>query len=62
MQVPRIGYLPLVLEQVRRLLLNLVLDPSSAHAIEDDQLWFDFNGVPLKWLVPVCQQMTRKLT
>lgn len=47
-QAPRISYLPLLLAQVRKF-LEIVLDPSTAASVRDEDLWFDHAGAPLKW-------------
>lgn len=49
MQVPRISYLPLILQDVRRDLIELVLDESAAAGILDESIWFEYDGVPLRW-------------
>lgn len=51
LQLPRISYLPLYLNQIRKYFLDLVLDESSNAALNDDEIWFEFNGIPLKWYV-----------
>ncbi|GJN92304.1 hypothetical protein Rhopal_005334-T1 [Rhodotorula paludigena] len=53
LQAPRIGYLPLVLAQVRKYFLDLVLDDNSAASLRSDDLWFEADGVPLKWHWPI---------
>lgn len=51
-QAPRISYLPLLLAQVRKF-LEIVLDPSTAASVRDEDLWFDHAGAPLKWHWPI---------
>ncbi|GAA6057247.1 hypothetical protein JCM3770_003821 [Rhodotorula araucariae] len=53
LQASRISYLPLVLPQVRKYFLSLVLDDNSAASLRMDDLWFEADGVPLKWHWPV---------
>lgn len=52
-QAPRISYLSLLLPQIRRELLNLVIDEGEAALIKDDDLWFGITGSgdALKWCV-----------
>ncbi|KAM0751896.1 APG5-domain-containing protein [Meredithblackwellia eburnea MCA 4105] len=52
-QAQRIGYLPLLIQDVRKYLVELVLDESSAAVVADDDVWFEFDGVPLKWHWPI---------
>ena len=40
---PRIGYLPLLIPQIKPHFSN-ALPPGSP-----DTVWFDYNGLPLKW-------------
>ncbi|PWZ01548.1 peptidase M22, glycoprotease [Testicularia cyperi] len=47
--VPRISYLPLVVAEVRRNLLELVLDQASLSTLNDKDLWFEYDGQPLRW-------------
>ncbi|BGP50550.1 autophagy protein 5 [Rhodotorula kratochvilovae] len=53
LQAPRISYLPLVLAQVRKYFLDLVLDDNSAASLRAEELWFEADGVPLKWHWPI---------
>ncbi|XP_030963433.1 autophagy protein 5 isoform X1 [Quercus lobata] len=43
---PRIGYLPLLVPQIKPHFSN-ALPPGSP-----DTVWFDYNGLPLKWYIP----------
>ncbi|BGO99910.1 Autophagy protein 5 [Rhodotorula toruloides] len=52
-QAPRIAYLPLLLPQIRKYFVNLVLDDNTAASLRDQDLWFEADGVPLKWHWPV---------
>ncbi|KAI5477560.1 autophagy-related protein 5 [Pseudohyphozyma bogoriensis] len=49
LQAPRIAYLPLLVAQIKSLYLPLVSD----EVVAEDQLWFDYKGVPLKWHWPI---------
>ena len=51
LRAPRIAYLPLLIQDIRRLLLELVLDDHALATLKEDQLWFDYDGEPLKWSV-----------
>ncbi|TNY20575.1 autophagy protein 5, partial [Rhodotorula diobovata] len=53
LQAPRISYLPLVLAQVRKYFVDLILDDTSAASLTTDDLWFEADGVPLKWHWPI---------
>lgn len=48
-QAPRISYLPLLLPQIRKHLLDLMLDGSTSASIPTDDLWFSYDGTPLRW-------------
>ncbi|GAA5858898.1 hypothetical protein JCM8547_007147 [Rhodosporidiobolus lusitaniae] len=52
-QAPRISYLPLFLAQIRRYFVDLVLDDNSAASLQNDDIWFEADGVPLKWHWPI---------
>lgn len=43
----RCSYLPLLLSDVRRGLVDLLL--SNGSAIGDEDMWFEYAGQPLKW-------------
>ena len=49
LQAPRISYLPLLLPEIRKNLIDLVLDESASLTLREDALWFDLDGVPLRW-------------
>lgn len=51
MQVPRISYLPLLIPEIRKNLLDLVLDDNESALLREDQLWLDCEGEPLRWSV-----------
>lgn len=46
LNVRRNSYLPMILRQVREQLVDLVV---SAHEVKDEEIWFDYAGVPLRW-------------
>lgn len=45
------SYLPLLLSQIRKGLLDLILDNQTSAALSNDSLWFSYNGAPLRWSV-----------
>ncbi|KAF6767446.1 Autophagy-related protein 5 [Kalmanozyma brasiliensis GHG001] len=47
--VPRISYLPLIVAEVRKNLLELVLEQPALTALNDKELWFEYEGQPLRW-------------
>lgn len=50
MQASRITYLPVLLPSIRQHLLELIInDPAVSNAITDDEIWFDYDGIPLRW-------------
>jgi autophagy-related protein 5 len=59
LQVPRISYLALCLDDIKRNLVQLVLDHAAFAALKDDDLWFETlpenqhhqaeEGIPLRW-------------
>ena len=51
--VPRISYLPLLLDKVRTHLLELILDPTALALLKDKEWWFEADGQPLKWHWPI---------
>ncbi|ORY89169.1 autophagy protein Apg5-domain-containing protein, partial [Leucosporidium creatinivorum] len=53
LQAPRITYLPLLLPQIQKYFLDLILDDSSAATIRTEDLWFSYEGVPLRWHWPI---------
>jgi hypothetical protein len=46
--VPRCGYLILFRDKIRQHFHKTAIDS------DDDQAWFEYNGVPLKWYLRVC--------
>lgn len=49
MQVPRISYLPLLIPEIRKNLLDLVLDDNESALLREDQLWLECEDEPLRW-------------
>ncbi|GAA98958.1 hypothetical protein E5Q_05646 [Mixia osmundae IAM 14324] len=52
-QAPRLSYLPLILQDARRQLIEMVLDDSALATLKDDQIWFECQGVPMRWHWPI---------
>ncbi|GAA6028924.1 hypothetical protein JCM8097_001508 [Rhodosporidiobolus ruineniae] len=53
-QAPRISYLPLLIPQIRKYLLELVLDDNSLAGLREEDIWFEAEGSgPLKWHWPI---------
>ena len=50
-QAPRVSYLPLLLPTIRKHLIELCLDESSAAALTDDSLWFEAADEAWRWSV-----------
>lgn len=49
-QAPRVSYLPLLMPEIRRFLMDVVFDEASAKIIRDDEWWFETEaGTLLKW-------------
>lgn len=49
LQVPRISYLPLLIPEIRKNLLDLVLDENTCALLKESNLWLECEGEPLKW-------------
>lgn len=47
--VPRTSYLPLIVTEVKKNLLELVLEQPALHTINEKELWFEYEGQPLRW-------------
>ncbi|KAF8224996.1 hypothetical protein L208DRAFT_1409254 [Tricholoma matsutake] len=53
-QAPRVSYLPLLMPEIRRFLMDVVFDEASAKIIRDDEWWFETEaGTLLKWHWPI---------
>ena len=48
-KAPRISYLPLVLQEVKNSLLAMMMDDAALNAIKEEDFWFMYEGVPLRW-------------
>jgi autophagy-related protein 5 len=46
--VPRHSYLPVVVDKIQRHFGDFVLTANKSN-----EIWFDYNGTPLKWHYPV---------
>ncbi|EPQ30755.1 uncharacterized protein PFL1_01656 [Pseudozyma flocculosa PF-1] len=51
--VPRVSYLPLIVEEVRRSMVELVLDDNALAAVDEREWWFEYEGQPLRWHWPI---------
>ncbi|CDR99824.1 related to ATG5-protein involved in autophagy and the Cvt pathway [Sporisorium scitamineum] len=47
--VPRISYLPLIVADVKKNLLDLVLEQPALNVLNEKELWFEYEGQPLRW-------------
>ena len=53
-QAPRVSYLPLIVPEIRRFLMDVVFDEVAAKTLKDEEWWFESEeGTLLKWLVLV---------
>ncbi|KZV98862.1 hypothetical protein EXIGLDRAFT_700082 [Exidia glandulosa HHB12029] len=53
-QAPRVGYLPLLIPDIKRHLAELVLDDSGVRFLKEEDWWFEAEGgVLMKWHWPV---------
>jgi autophagy-related protein 5 len=51
-QAPRVSYLPLLMPEIHRFLMDVVFDEASAQALKEDDWWFESaEGTLLKWWV-----------
>jgi len=49
-QAPRVSYLPLLMPEIRRFLMDVVFDEAAAKLIDDDEWWYESEeGTLLKW-------------
>lgn len=52
-QAPRVSYLPLLIPEVRRFLMDVVFDEAAASVIKEDEWWLESEeGTLLKWYYP----------
>ncbi|KAJ7925156.1 autophagy protein Apg5-domain-containing protein [Mycena leptocephala] len=51
MQAPRVSYLPLLMPEIRRFLMDVVFDEAAAKVLKEEDWWFECDdGTLLKWL------------
>ncbi|KAF4567701.1 autophagy protein 5 [Pleurotus pulmonarius] len=49
-QAPRVSYLPLLMPEIRRFLMDVVFDEAAAEILKEDEWWFESeDGIPMKW-------------
>jgi len=49
-QAPRVGYLPLLVPEVKRFLTDIVFDSAAAKAMKEEEWWFESeDGLLMKW-------------
>lgn len=52
LQAPRVSYLPLVMPQIRKYLMDVVFDDTAAKHLKEEDWWFETeDGTVLKWYV-----------
>jgi autophagy-related protein 5 len=52
-QAPRVSYLPLLVPEIRRFLMDVVFDEAAAKTLKEEDWWFESEeGTLLKWSVP----------
>lgn len=53
-QAPRVSYLPLLMPELRRFLMDVVFDDAAAKLLKEDDWWFESEeGALLKWHWPI---------
>jgi autophagy-related protein 5 len=58
-QAPRVSYLPLLMPELKRFLMDVVFDEAAAQVLKEEEWWFESEeGTLLKW--SVVHYMTRK--
>ncbi|KDN37662.1 hypothetical protein K437DRAFT_251777 [Tilletiaria anomala UBC 951] len=50
---PRVSYLTLLLADVRKYLVDQVIEPSALSKLSEKDFWFECEGMPLKWHWPI---------
>jgi autophagy-related protein 5 len=51
-QAPRVSYLPLLMPEIRRFLMDVVFDEAAAKVLKEEDWWFESEeGTLLKWSV-----------
>ncbi|KAJ7712780.1 autophagy protein Apg5-domain-containing protein [Mycena maculata] len=54
MQAPRVSYLPLIMPEIRRFLMDVVFDEAAAKGLKEEDWWFECDdGTLLKWHWPI---------
>lgn len=54
LQAPRISYLPLLVPEIRRFLMDVVFDEVAARSLKEEDWWFESEeGTLLKWSVHI---------
>jgi hypothetical protein len=52
-QAPRVTYLPLLMPEIRRFLMDVVFDDAAAQVLKEEDWWFESaEGTLLKWYLP----------
>ena len=50
MQAPRVSYLPLLMPEIRKFLMDVVFDEAAASILKEEEWWFESEeGTLLKW-------------
>ena len=50
MQAPRVSYLPLLIPEIKRFLMDVVFDEAAARILKEEEWWFESeDGYTLKW-------------
>ena len=53
-QAPRVSYLPLLIPDLKRFLVDVVFDEAAARTVKEEDWWFESDdGNLLKWCVPI---------
>ncbi len=61
-QAPRVSYLPLLIPDLKRFLMDVVFDEAAARTIKDEDWWFESDdGNLLKWCVSLTALVLRLL-
>ena len=51
-QAPRVSYLPLLMPELRRFLMDVVFDEAAAKVLKEEEWWFESEeGMLLKWSI-----------
>jgi autophagy-related protein 5 len=50
LQAPRVSYLPLLMPEIRKYLMDVVFDEAAGKVLKEDDWWFETEeGITLKW-------------